>query len=86
MTLPSHSTVRQVLSRVNFARGRVFPSLLLSASAGVDVYKKEQDDMKLQVDGQNLTNVLNLIDFGGLFSGNAIGPGRSATLRLTTTF
>jgi hypothetical protein len=42
--------------------------------------------MKVQVDGQNLTNVLNVIDFGGLFSGNAIGPGRSASLRLTTTF
>lgn len=75
-----------VLSRVNFARGRVLPSLLLNASAGVDLYTKEKVDMKLQIDGQNLTNVLNLIDFGGLFSGNAIGPGRSATLRLTTTF
>jgi hypothetical protein len=76
----------QVLSRINFARGRIDPSLLLSASAGADVYKSDKLDMKLQVDGQNLTNVLNVIDFGGLFSGNAIGPGRSASLRLTTTF
>ena len=75
-----------VLSRVDFPRGRVLPSLLLSASAGVDLHKKEKVDIKLQIDGQNLTNVLNLIDFAGLFSGNAIGPGRSASLRLTTTF
>jgi hypothetical protein len=42
--------------------------------------------MRLQADGQNLTNVLDVIDFGGLFSGNAIGPARSAMLRLSTTF
>jgi len=42
--------------------------------------------MHFQVDGQNLTNVLNVIDFGGLFSGNAIGPSRSFSLRLGTTF
>ncbi len=77
---------QQVLDRVNFARGRIVPSLLLSASAGVDVYKTDKVDMKLQVDGQNLNNELNLIDFGGLFSGNAIGPSRSASLRFTTTF
>ena len=68
----------QVLSRVNFARGRIDPSLIVSASAGADVYKTDKMDMRLQVDGQNLTNVLNVIDFGGLFSGNAIGPARSA--------
>jgi hypothetical protein len=32
--------------------------------------------MQLQADGQNLTDVLDVIDFGGLFSGNAIGPSR----------
>ena len=31
-------------------------------------------------------NVVNAIDFGGLFSGNAIGPSRSVSLRLTTNF
>jgi plasmid stabilization system protein ParE len=39
-----------------------------------------------QIDGQNLTNVLDVIDFGGLFSGNAIGPPQSYSLRLTTSF
>jgi hypothetical protein len=42
--------------------------------------------MRIQADGQNLTNVLNVIDFGGLFSDNAIGPSRSFALRLTTEF
>ena len=76
----------QVLSRLNFARGRILPSTLLSASVGVDVYQSDRMKMRLQVDGQNLTNTLNVIDFGGLFSGNAIGPGRSCNARLTTTF
>jgi hypothetical protein len=43
-------------------------------------------NMQFQIDGQNLTNVLDVIDFGGLFSGNAIGPSRSFGLRLTTNF
>jgi hypothetical protein len=43
-------------------------------------------NVRLQVDGQNLTNVLEVIDFGGLFSGNAIGPSRSVAMRLTTNF
>ena len=76
----------QVVSRVNFERGRVDPSLIVSASAGADVYKSERMNVRFQADGYNLTNVLNVIDFGGLFSGNAIGPARSFGLRLTTTF
>lgn len=75
-----------VLNRINFARGRIYPSFLLNASVGADVYKSERVNMRLQIDGQNLTNVLDVIDFGGLFSGNAIGPSRSYSLRLTTTF
>jgi len=42
--------------------------------------------MSLQVDGENLTNVLDVIDFGGLFSGNALGPSRSVSARLKVGF
>lgn len=42
--------------------------------------------MRFQVDGMNLTNVADVIDFGGLFSGNAIGPSRSVAVRLTANF
>ena len=76
----------QVLGRVNFARGRILPSLIFSASAGAQLYKSERMNIAIQADGKNLNNELNLIDFGGLFSGNAIGPARSYALRLTTTF
>jgi TonB-dependent Receptor Plug Domain len=77
---------QQVLDRINFTRGRIYPSFQVNASAGADVYKSDRLNVKLQVDGQNLSNVLDVIDFGGLFSGNAIGPSRSYSLRLTTAF
>ena len=77
---------QQVVDRINFARGRIDPAFQVNVSAGADVYKSERFNVQLQADGQNLTNVLNVIDFGGLFSGNAIGPSRSFALRLTTTF
>ena len=76
----------QVLSRINFVRGRIYPSLLVSASVGSDVYKSDRINVRLQADGQNLTNVLDVINFAGLFSGNAIGPSRNFALRLTTNF
>jgi hypothetical protein len=75
-----------VVDRVNFARGRVRPQLSVSASLGVDAYKSDRLTMRLQADGDNLNDRLNVIDFGGLFSGNAIGPGRSYALRLKTSF
>jgi len=75
-----------VVNRLNFDRGRVDPSLSVQASLGVDVYKGEKFSTRLQADGDNLNNRLNVIDFGGLFSGNAIGPARSFAIRLNTTF
>jgi TonB-dependent receptor-like protein len=77
---------QQVIDRINFARGRIYPAFQVTASAGADVYKSDRISMRFQIDGQNLNNVLNVIDFGGLFSGNAIGPPRSVAMRLTTNF
>lgn len=76
----------QVVSRLNFDRGRVKPQMSANASLGADIFKFEQGSMHFQVDGENLNNRLNVIDFGGLFSGNAIGPARSVNVRLTTNF
>lgn len=75
-----------MINRINFARGRIYPSFQVNASAGANIYKSERINMNLQVDGQNLNNVLDVIDFGGVFSGNAIGPSRSYALRLSTSF
>jgi outer membrane receptor for Fe3+-dicitrate len=77
---------QRVVDRVNFDTGRVRPSLSISASAGADLYKTDRFKAGLQVDGENLTDRLNVIDFGGLFSGNAIGPARSVSARLKLSF
>jgi hypothetical protein len=77
---------QQVIDRVNFARGRILPLLAVNASLGADIYKSERVTTRFQADGDNLNNRLNIIDFGGLFSGNAIAPGRSFALRLATNF
>ena len=76
----------QVVSRINFDRGRILPSLAISASLGADIYKSAHLTTRFQADGDNLNNRLNVIDFGGLFSGNAIAPNRSFALRLNNTF
>jgi outer membrane receptor for Fe3+-dicitrate len=77
---------RQIVDRVNLARGRVKPSLSLDASAGVDLWKHDSLNVRLQADVENLTNRLNVIDFAGLFSGNSVAPPRSFALRLQTAF
>jgi hypothetical protein len=58
----------------------------VDASVGAEIYKSDRLNMRIQADGQNLNNRLNVIDFGGLFSGNAIGPSRSYALRLSSSF
>ncbi len=76
----------RVLGRINFQRGRIDPSFLVNASAGATLHKSDRINMELQADGENLTNLLDVLDFNGLFSGNALGPSRSFMLRLTTSF
>ena len=77
---------QRVIDRVNFARGRIDPVFQVNASAGVDLHSSERWKLQLQADGLNLTDVLDVVDFNGLFSGNAIGPPRSYSLRLMAKF
>jgi outer membrane cobalamin receptor len=75
-----------IVDRVDFARGRVKPSLAIDSSVGVDLWKHDQVAAHLQADVQNLNNRLNVIDFAGLFSGNSVAPPRSYSLRLQLTY
>ncbi len=77
---------RQVIDRVDFVHGRVRPALSINASLGVVVWNHDQASVRLQFDAQNLNNRLNLVNFGGLFSGNSIAPPRSYAARLQATF
>ncbi len=75
-----------VLNRVNFSAGRVRPYWSLNASAGVVLKKSDQYPVTFQIDGINLLNGLNLINFAGLYSGTAIGIPRSVNARLQFSF
>ena len=75
-----------MVSRINFTSGRVRPSFAVALSVGTEVYKNDRLSTRLQADVENLNDRLNVIDFGGLFSGNAIAPPRSYSLRLQTSF
>lgn len=76
----------RVLREVDFARGRVRPSYALDASAGLELYRQERRAVSLQVQGFNLTNHLNVINFDSLFSGTAIAAPRSVSLRMSMEF
>ena len=73
---------QRVVDRVDLAHGRVRPQFSLSASAGIDLHKSDRVAVRLQGDVENINDRLNVIDFAGLFSGNAIGPPRSGFVRL----
>ncbi len=71
---------------MNLAHGRVKLSLSVDSSVGADLWKSERLPIRLQGDVQNMNNRLNVIDFVGLFSGNAVAPPRSYGVRFTTDF
>ncbi|HUE23434.1 MAG TPA: TonB-dependent receptor [Bryobacteraceae bacterium] len=75
-----------ILNRVNFSDYRPRPLFSLDASLGVVMSKSEKHPVRLQIDGTNLTNEINVIDFAGLFSGTAIGISRSVDARLQFGF
>jgi hypothetical protein len=75
-----------ILNQVNFARGRVRPNYSLDVAAGVDMYHKEQRSAAFEIQGENLTDHVNLINFASLFSGTAVAPPRSVSARLKLTF
>jgi len=74
------------LDQVNFAAGRVRPSYSLDSSIGMELWKHEQRSARFQVDGLNLTNHLNVINFASLFSGTALAEPRTVSLRFAIAF
>ena len=72
--------------QVNFAAGRVRPNFSLDAAAGATLFHKEEKEISLQLEANNLTNRVNVMNFASLFSGTAVGPPRSVSARLKLGF
>lgn len=75
-----------IVSKVNFSRGRVTPSFSINASVGADLWRHDRRSVSVQADVLNLTGRLNVINFAGLLSGTATGAPRSFGIRLRTEF
>jgi hypothetical protein len=75
-----------IVNRVNFSRGRVRQNFAMDAAAGAELYRKEQRSAAVQIQVDNLTDRLNVINFASLFSGTAVAPPRSVSARLKFTF
>jgi len=52
----------------------------------MDIYRKEQRTASLMIQGMNLTDRVNVINFASLLSGTAVAVPRSVSARLRLTF
>ena len=75
-----------ILNEVNFNAGRVRPNFSFDAAAGATLFHKEGRDVTFEIEGHNLTDKLNLVNFASLFSGTAIAPPASVSARLRVGF
>src|SRR5579863_7768516 len=75
-----------ILNEVNFIAGRVRPNFLLDAAAGATLFHKEGRDVSFEIEGHDLTNKVNVINFASLFSGTAVAPQASVNARLKVGF
>ena len=75
-----------ILNEVNFNAGRVRPNFSFDAAAGATLFHKEGRDVTFEIEGHNLTDKLNVVNFASLFSGTAIAPPASVSARLRVGF
>ncbi len=75
-----------IVDRIDFSNYRTRPLASLNASLGLTLHRSERYPVRLQIDGTNLTDRLNVINFAGLFSGTAIALPRSVNARLQVSF
>jgi len=76
----------EILRRINLDRGRVRPSFSLDVAAGAELYRNEQRSAAVEIQSNDLTSRLNVVNFASLFSGTAIAPQRSISARVKLTF
>jgi len=76
----------RIVDGVNFDSGRVRPFLSLDLQAGVVVRQAERGAVQLQAGVANVTNRFGVINFAGLFSGTALAPPRSFTVKMRVDY
>jgi hypothetical protein len=75
-----------ILNEVNFGAGRVRPNFSFDAAAGATLFHKEGRDVTFEIEGHNLIDKINVLNFASLFSGTAVAPPASVSARLKVGF
>jgi hypothetical protein len=75
-----------ILNEVNLNAGRVHPNFSFDAAAGATLFHKEGKDVTFEIEGHNLTDKVNVLNFASLFSGTAVAPPASVSARLKVGF
>lgn len=77
---------RGIVDRVDVARERLHPTMSIDWAAGVEVWRSGGRRLEMRAEVANLTDRLNVVNFAGLFSGTAVAPPRSASVRVRLDF
>jgi outer membrane receptor for Fe3+-dicitrate len=75
-----------ILNKVNFDAGRVRPNFSIDAAVGATLFHKEGKEVDCEIEGHNLTDRINVLNFASLFSGTAVAPPASVSARLKFAF
>jgi hypothetical protein len=75
-----------ILNELNLSLFRVRPNFSFDLASGATLYHKEGKDVSFEIEGHNLTDKVNVVNFAGLFSGTAVGPPASVSARLRFEF
>ena len=75
-----------ILNEVNLNAGRVHPNFSFDAAAGATLFHKEGKDVTFEIEGHNLTDKVNVLNFASIFSGTAVAPQASVSARLKVGF
>jgi len=75
-----------ILNEVNFNAGRVRQNFSFDAAAGATLFHKEGRDVSFEIEGHNLTDKVNVLNFASLFSGTAVAAPVSVSARLKFGF
>jgi len=77
---------QEVVDRVDFERERLHPTLAIDWAAGIELWRSGGRRIEMRAEVANLMDRLNVVNFAGLFSGTAVAPPRSASVRVRLDF
>src|SRR6185295_17264590 len=75
-----------IVDRVDLERERLRPTHSIDWATGVELWRRDRRRLEMRAEVANLTDRLNVVNVAGLFSGTALAPPRTASVRLRLDF